>query len=259
MRFSLEEKRAYFIYPSSGWTYKTPPELSPDVAREMEREGLNENYRFIWCGVDVVRTSETDLAPEVRGDRRACRYRKVQMGYTQIGSMRVPRIVDWLEPKNLFVNTRQPHAFFYLDDDGHRVEISQPEFVPPGKLVQVDFLFHALGRLHWRQEQRISDEQQATMHIGDDGWVSIGTTKAKDGRYAEPTLAHVLDLVKRRSEDRNRSKKELVAIARKESAQREEDAKWDKLITEAEDKAEINRFIKNEVFPYVENRPHTVS
>lgn len=256
MNLRLEEQQQYYKYPASGWTYKTPPDLDPEVAREMEREGLSGKYRFVWLGVDCIRSQPDQVLPEVRGDRNACRHQKRQIGFTQRGSLQIPRYVDWLEPKKLFVNTRTLSAIYYTDDDGNRVRVSRPEFAPPGRLVEFEWTYHSFGWLQWRMEELVTPEQARAVG-SDDGWVSIGTIKAKNGEYAAPSILHVYDLVKRRHQDRNLEKKELIEVAKSEQAQRDEDKAWDKLIADAADEAEVKHYLITDRLPYEENRPHT--
>lgn len=241
---TLKQKQDYYRWPSSGWRYKEPPSLSHDVEMAMEREGLNVDYRFIWLGVDVIRQFEKDMNPVVRGDPRACRYQMRNIGFENESGLVVPRVVPWLEPKKAFVHTRQLQKVYYLDDDGHRVNVARPELVPPQKITQFEFEFHHLGALEWRIEERVGEGSAVNMQTIFPGasveqWYSIGSIRSKRGLYQEPSILHVEDLLKRRWENLNLSKNEITKVARSEAAQRETDAAWDEVITAEADRQEL--------------------
>lgn len=222
----LREKQEYYQYGDSGWTYKTPPVLADDVSQAMQRpygpqgQKLSDKYRFIWLGAAVVRETEGDTRPIVRGDPNACEYQ-----LRRIGSVMVP----WLMPKKMFVRTRQPKRFFYVDGLGVQNDVTRPDLVPDSYLLQVEFMYVEFGDLEWRIERKYTGEELVTSRVfrkseqvPSSQWRSIQTIRSKDGFYHEPCMAHVDGLIKREWEDRNLSKRELDVVTAHETAERQE-------------------------------------
>lgn len=248
---NLSEKKDYYRYGiQQQWCYKQPPPLSRDVTEAMIRLGLDQDYRFIWLGVAVVRTEEVDLNPVVLGDRAACRFIPMQIGTKVSNGVIVPDIVPWLEPKKVFVYARQQDYMYYLDDDGHQVKITRPEFAPPKKTVLFRDKFICYGQLRWRIEQRFTGQQLVdagvyhhSQDVPSEEWRAIETIKAADDTYAEPEMWHVERLQQFAFEGRNAH---LSDVVREQVLTRIKRHEEKEAAVEAEAKAEWDRFEESE-------------
>lgn len=214
----LKEKQEYYRYGESGWTYKTPPVLSDEVATAMKREKLTDKYRFIWLGVATVRQSEGQRTPEVRGDPNACEYQMRNINGV---------VVPWLMPKKMFVRTRQPSRFYYVDDLNQQHTVTRPDMVPDSYLLLIDFEYVEYGDLEWRIERKYLGHELVASNVFRKNeavpsaqWRSILTIRSRDGLYHEPCMAHVEGLLKREYEDRNFSGKELDEVTHRETEER---------------------------------------
>lgn len=200
-----KERREYYRYGASGWTYKQPPVLAPEVVNEMKRLGLDRNYRFVWAGVAVIRDEPNSTAPEVRGDRAA----------TWIVNGR-------LEPKWLHVKARQPKYLCYRDERGHVCRTTRPELIPPGRLTWWEFHYVEYGKLLWMVEYRADPEVLIATNAAHkdeveiDGWTWIQTLETAEtdehaeGLYYEPDVTNVHMLAEREFENRNANLKEVA-------------------------------------------------
>lgn len=203
----LKEKQEYYRYGDSGITYKIAPPLPDDVAQAMRDEGLDQKYRILWLGCAVVRQRENDPNPVIRGDRRAC-----EVAMRRIGG----RLVPWLQPKKLYMRTRQPQGFKYEDSLGVMQSVKRPDLLPDGVIAKADYLWIDYGALEWRIEQRNTGEELAAINlfkkdeVPAESWRSILTIRSRDGFYQEPSMEHVEILRKREWQNRNANLDEVV-------------------------------------------------
>lgn len=185
---SLTDKQRYYRYGASGWSYKEQPTLDPDIVTAMKRDGLDETYRIIFGGVAIYRTEPTQLAGEVKGDRRATL---------------VNEFDGYLVPTYVYGHARQPvrDVYVWTDDLGNRVSTVLKDLVPPGKtfIIEVQYHYVSYGILNWFVEQ---------LHEGE--WHCIKRLETPEGFYYEPDMRTVMWIREREYQNRNEDLDDVV-------------------------------------------------
>jgi hypothetical protein len=203
---SLEEKQKYYQYGASGWSYKQPPTLDRSLHEELTRIGgcdrFNDPiYRFNWGGVAVVRTSEDDDSPIVRGD---------------IAGTKVSR--GRLQTRYFFGRVLEPLALCYHNRKGKVVRVKRLSQVPKNRVTFREDEIVDYGQLYWYLERKLTPEQlvEALIYTRDDpsipsrgDYVCLLKIATPEGLYFEPDGAYLEAIREHFFEFRNESLSDL--------------------------------------------------
>lgn len=196
----LTEEQQYYEYASRPFRFKTPPVLNRELQEAMQREGLDNDYRFIWGGVVLVRDEPNSPKYQIaRGSIDACE-----------------PINGTMMPKHIFQRVTQARGLFYRNGLGQKVCVARAELAPPDKAVEIEYKFVDLGILRWYVETRLNGQQlvESGYYRDDepvpaDEWVCIGQIHSQ-GRYYAPGLEWIDLLKKRVWENENRPLKDVA-------------------------------------------------
>lgn len=223
----MQSKEEYYRYGigKDTWDIKEPDVLPGDVVEMMKREKVDDRFRFVWMGAGVLRTDEFDVQPVVIGDRAACHYVKMQVGFqapsnliTDQPAVVTPRIINWLQPKDLFVRVKKEKFWYWTDDEGNIHQAPRPDdlVAPPGVLAQRFDVMIELGHLVWQLQYRLTGEQLVAGHFyspanaANEYWHTIKTFRSATHGYLQPTCEDVENMIlKREHETRHLSTAEM--------------------------------------------------
>lgn len=256
------DKDLYYRYGTNreNWDYKQPPRLSNDVVELMKRERVDDRYRFLWMGIATLRSAEDDINPIVLGprpeSRQACCFVPMQVGFRQAGSvitgeqgLVVPKIVQWLQPKEMFVRIKKAKFWYWTDEEGKIHQAPRPDdLVTPANTVVHRFdVILELGHLVWELQFKLTGDQLVAGHFykpadaPKEYWHTIKTFRSPTHGYLEPNVLDVEEMIiKREWENRHLSAAEMRekikanAIAEQQRRQEAADA------AEAAGKAEFD-------------------
>lgn len=259
----LEEKQTYYHYGDDVGKirFKEPPILRPDVVAAMDHYKLNDDYRFVWMGVDVERKAEVDPKPVVRGDERAAYFELREM--MAVG-VKGGRLVKRLTARKLFIICRQETGFSYINLDGHRVKVARWDQLPAQSQMRTipvsEYLYHDFGALEWQMQFKLTGEEAVMAglfhpleEVPDVYWQCIQTI-GRD-KYQEPSLIHVTQLREREHQNRNEQLDEVVKF---DIADRRLDHKADAFKNMIDERVEYLAQ-SAEVIDWNIRKPHTVN
>lgn len=218
---TIEEKQEYYRYGEQPYRMKDTPALNSALEAAMREHGLDQQFRFIFGGVVIVREEEnSETFTIARGTSDACHV-----------------LNGIVLPKYPYVRARQARGYCYLDDLGRKVSgFTNESFVPPGRIARVDYRYVDFGKLLWYLEERTTAAVLVDTkvygkndEVPDVEWECRMALKTRDELYYEPGL-EMIDVLKQRVwENQNARLKDVAAsmLERNANLREEEEAASD--------------------------------
>lgn len=234
---NAEEKQQYYRYQPGNWFFHTPPQLDPKLHAEMDKIGGLDQYgdpvyRFNWGGVAVIRKSEDDPKPVVKGGTSGTLVKRGR-----------------LTARYFHGRDRKPRWLCYENEKGEKVRVGREDEVPQGVIATWEYEYIEFGRLHWFIERKLSAEQLVEFGLytsasvprrGD--YINLLEIQTPDGGYFEPNTAFVELVMKHRLELEN---EDAAGLLISDAAAREKIRLFREGEQDARDNAEVDLYLKH--------------